>query len=173
MPCIHHLPPPHGDVACVQCRSSPWPSAQPLHSGEMAPGRCSHPGLIRGGAERITSATGRHSLPSSAPTYLSAHASLALTPPRKGHTGHAARGPFDSRRSRPLRRARADSTSHTCQAGASPSKRRRRANSTGLLNAPSPQSTGQNLPRRVHLLRRAPPASAFLEPPIKRVPEPL
>ena len=131
------------------------------------------PSASTAGPSGHATAIGRHSLPSSAPTYLSAHASLALTPPRKGHTGHAARGPFDSRRSRPLRRARADSTSHTCQAGASPSKRRRRANSTGLVNAPSPQTTGQNQPRRPNLLRRTPPASAILDSPIKGVPEPL
>ena len=146
MPCIHHLPPPHGDVACVQCRSSPWPSAQPLHSGEMAPGRCSLPELVHGRAERNATAIGRHSLPSSAPTYLSAHASLSLTPPRKGHTGHAARGPFDSRRSRPLRRARADSTSQTCQAGTSSSTRKLRTSTTGLLNAPSPRPPARTNP---------------------------
>ena len=75
----------------------------------------------------------------SAHTYLPAHASSSFASTRKGHTGHAARGPFDSRRSRPLRRARADSTPQTCQAGTSSSTRKHRTNTTDLLNAPSPR----------------------------------
>ena len=173
MPCTPHLPLPHGVDARLHCRPLPWPIAQPLHSGELAAGRCSHPELVHGGAERNTSAIGRHSLPRNAPTYLPAHASLSLAPPHNGHTDHAARDPYGSRRSRPRRRARADSASRTCQTSARPSKRKLRANSTSLISAPSPQTTGQNQPRRPNLLRRTPPASAILDSPIKGVPEPL
>ena len=173
MPCTPLFPLPHGVVACFQCRRPPWPIAQPLHAGELAAGRCSHPRAHprRGRADRLG-----HRPPfmrRTSPTYLPAHASLSLAPPHNGRTDHAARGPYGSRRSRPRRRARADSASRTWQASTSPSKRRLRANSTGLLNAPSPQTTGQNEPRRPNLLRRPPPVSAILDSPIKRAPEPL
>ena len=173
MPCIHHLPSRTAMLLVSSAVALPGPA--PSHS---TPARWHRAGAASPGSSTAEpSGTPRPSIAPllhfSAHTYLPAHASSSFASTRKGHTGHAARGPFDSRRSRPLRRARADSTPHTCQAGASPSKRRRRTNSTGLLNAPSPQSTGQNLPRRANLLRRPPPVSATLDSPIKGVPEPL